>query len=108
VLLNLYRDGRDSVGWYSDAEPELGHNPLIASVSFGATRRLVLAHGKRGMPVALDLDSGSILVMGRAMQHHWRHQLPKVSSVLGACINLSFRTVFGGAGRGGGQISVTS
>jgi alkylated DNA repair dioxygenase AlkB len=93
VLLNLYRDGRDSVGWHSDAEPELGRNPVIASVSFGATRRLVLAHKKRKIRVAVDLDAGSLLVMGGEMQHHWRHQLPKASGALGARINLSFRAV---------------
>ncbi|MFM5982088.1 MAG: alpha-ketoglutarate-dependent dioxygenase AlkB, partial [Sphaerospermopsis kisseleviana] len=44
VLLNLYRDGKDSVSWHSDDEPELGKNPIIASVSFGATRRFSLRH----------------------------------------------------------------
>ena len=44
VLLNLYRDGRDSVSWHADNEPGLGRNPVIASLSLGATRRFQLKH----------------------------------------------------------------
>ena len=47
VLANLYRDGRDCMGWHSDDEPELGPAPVIASVSLGATRRFVLKHRER-------------------------------------------------------------
>ena len=93
VLANLYRTGRDSVGWHSDAEPDLGRNPVIASVSLGAVRRFVLQHKKTGRQVALDLPSGSVLVMGGAIQHHWRHTLPKTSKPVGPRINLTFRTV---------------
>jgi alkylated DNA repair dioxygenase AlkB len=93
VLLNLYRDGRDSVGWHSDAEPDLGPNPVIASVSFGAARRFLLEHKARRLRVALVLDSGSVLVMGGATQRHWRHQLPKSSRPVAPRINLSFRVV---------------
>ena len=38
VLANYYRDGKDSMGWHSDDEKELGPNPTIASISF-ATKR---------------------------------------------------------------------
>ena len=44
VLLNLYRDGKDSNGWHADDEKELGQNPIIASVSFGAERYFHLKH----------------------------------------------------------------
>ena len=42
ALLNPYRDGNDSMGLHSDDEPELGVNPIIASVSLGAERRFIL------------------------------------------------------------------
>jgi alkylated DNA repair dioxygenase AlkB len=93
VLLNLYRDGRDSVGWHSDAEPELGRDPVIASVSLGAARRFILEHKERRTRVALDLEPGSVLVMAGATQHHWRHRLPKTSQAVGPRINLTFRAV---------------
>lgn len=93
VLLNLYRNGQDSVGWHSDAEPELGRNPVIASVSLGATRRLVFQHKKRRERTALDLEPGSVLVMGGATQHYWRHQLPKTDRPVGPRINLTFRVI---------------
>lgn len=93
VLLNLYRDGRDSVGWHSDAEPELGSNPVIASVSLGAVRRFVCQHKKTGQQYSLDPPPGSVLLMSGSTQHFWRHQLPKTRRVVGPRINLSFRVI---------------
>jgi alkylated DNA repair dioxygenase AlkB len=93
VLLNLYRNGQDSVGWHSDAEAELGRNPAIASVSLGAVRRFVFQHKKRRHCLSLDLEPGSVLIMAGSTQHYWRHQLPKTRRPVGARINLSFRAV---------------
>jgi alkylated DNA repair dioxygenase AlkB len=91
VLLNLYRDGRDSVSWHADNEPGLGRNPVIASISLGATRRFQLKHRGSGERVAIDLSHGSCLVMAGATQHHWLHQLPKTARPVGPRINLTFR-----------------
>lgn len=92
VLLNLYRDGQDSMGLHSDDEPELGPDPLIASLSLGAGRRFVLRHktltGKRH---TLRLAHGSLLLMAGRTQHAWKHGLPKTKSVAEARINLTFR-----------------
>jgi alkylated DNA repair dioxygenase AlkB len=91
VLLNLYRDGRDSMGWHSDDEAVLGPDPRIASVSLGATRRFRLAHRRSKTTVSLDLPHGSCLIMAGSCQHHWRHALPKTAKPVGARINLTFR-----------------
>jgi len=93
VLLNLYRDGRDSVSWHADNEPGLGRNPVIASVSLGAVRRFQMKHRQRDERLALDLPSGSCLVMAGATQHHWLHQVPKTGRPVGPRINLTFRTM---------------
>jgi DNA-N1-methyladenine dioxygenase (EC 1.14.11.-) len=94
VLLNLYRDGNDSVAWHSDDEPELGENPVIGSVSFGATRKFSLKHKTHpDMKVSLDLTSGSLLVMSGETQHHWLHQIPKTSRKVAPRINLTFRVI---------------
>ncbi|WP_375055660.1 alpha-ketoglutarate-dependent dioxygenase AlkB [Zobellella sp. DQSA1] len=90
VLLNLYRDGRDSMGWHADDEPELGADPVIASLSLGATRRFTLRH-RQGERRQLLLNHGSLLVMAGEMQHHWQHALPKAAGVTEARINLTFR-----------------
>lgn len=90
VLLNLYRHGQDSMGWHADNEPELGPNPVIASVSLGATRRFQLRH-KDGERRQLLLSHGSLLVMAGEMQHHWQHALPRTAAVDSARINLTFR-----------------
>lgn len=96
LLANLYRSGRDSVAWHSDDEPELGHNPVIASLSLGAERRFTLRHKTRKElpPVRLDLPAGSLLIMAGPTQHHWQHQLGKTARAVGPRINLTFRTVF--------------
>ena len=91
VLLNLYRDGRDSVSWHADNEPGLGRDPVIASISLGATRCFQLKHRRRGERVSIDLPHGSCLVMAGATQHHWLHQLPKTARPIGPRLNLTFR-----------------
>lgn len=94
VLANLYRDGRDSMGWHADNEPELGANPTIASISLGAVRRFQLRHKKKPeQRVDLDLEPGSLLVMAGALQHHWRHGIPKTARPVGPRINLTFRNI---------------
>lgn len=94
VLLNLYRDGRDGMGWHSDDEPELGRNPVIASVSLGAERRFCLRHRRRpALRLDLPLPHGSVLCMAGATQHHWVHALPKTKRPVGPRINLTFRRV---------------
>jgi alkylated DNA repair dioxygenase AlkB len=93
VLLNLYRDGRDSVSWHADNEPGLGRNPIIASISLGMTRRFQMKHRQRAERLSLDLPSGSCLVMAGATQHHWLHQVPKTSRPVGPRINLTFRAM---------------
>jgi alkylated DNA repair dioxygenase AlkB len=94
VLLNLYRDGHDGMGWHADDEPELGREPAIASVSFGATRRFGLRHRRRrGDACALDLESGSVLLMAGATQTHYMHAVPKTARAVGERINLTFRNV---------------
>ncbi len=95
MLSNLYRTGQDSVAWHSDDEPELGRNPVIASVSLGAERRFALRHKNRRdlAPVRLDLPNGSLLLMAGETQHYWQHQLSKTARSVGPRINLTFRWV---------------
>ncbi|MDX1652410.1 MAG: alpha-ketoglutarate-dependent dioxygenase AlkB [Brumimicrobium sp.] len=98
-LANLYRDGQDSNGWHSDDEKELGKNPVIASVSFGATRKFQLKHKETNERIDLLLSSGSVLIMGGEMQHFWKHQVPKTLKPVEARVNLTFRRVEGGNGK---------
>jgi alkylated DNA repair dioxygenase AlkB len=94
VLLNYYRDGRDKMGWHADDEKELGHNPVIASVSFGATRRFDFKHKvQREEKFSFDLHSGSVLIMQGDLQHHWLHQLPAQKRIQEPRINLTFRNI---------------
>ncbi|HEX4946317.1 MAG TPA: alpha-ketoglutarate-dependent dioxygenase AlkB [Blastocatellia bacterium] len=95
VLLNYYRDGQDSMGWHQDNEPELGPNPIIASVNFGATRRFQFRHKKRKDldTITIDLEHGSLLLMQGTTQNYWKHQLPKTIQPVGARINLTFRFI---------------
>lgn len=93
VLANLYRDGHDSNGWHSDDEKELGTNPVIASMSFGAERRFLLRHKMTGEKVEFNLTSGSLLIMAGETQHHWQHTIPKTKRFVEPRINLTFRKV---------------
>lgn len=98
VLANLYRDGQDSMGWHSDDEPELGVQPLIASVSLGAERRFrfrrrVPRGARAAPPVGIVLSHGSLLCMAGDTQHHYQHDLPKSAGVSAPRINLTFRLI---------------
>ncbi|PTM08510.1 MAG: alpha-ketoglutarate-dependent dioxygenase AlkB [Bacteroidetes bacterium] len=93
-LLNLYRDGQDSNGWHADNEKELGKNPVIVSVSFGASRLFHLKHRhKTEFKHKLYLESGSLLVMKGETQHKWLHQIPKTKKKVEPRINLTFRII---------------
>lgn len=94
VLLNLYRDGQDSMGWHADDEAELGDNPTIASVSFGGERMFHLRHASREREtVRISLGDGSLLIMSGSLQHHWQHQIPKTRKLVAPRINLTFRKI---------------
>jgi alkylated DNA repair dioxygenase AlkB len=94
VLLNYYRDGKDSNGWHADNERELGKNPIIASVSFGAERVFQLKHNSdKTAKQNIVLQHGSLLLMKGTTQHFWKHQIPKTSKTIGSRINLTFRII---------------
>ncbi|PCJ26058.1 MAG: alpha-ketoglutarate-dependent dioxygenase AlkB [SAR86 cluster bacterium] len=95
VLINYYRSGDDSVAWHADDEPELGSNPVIASVSFGAERyfQLKQKHSAKPQKFQLKLRNGSLLIMGGSLQNNWLHQLPKVKGLALPRINLTFRNI---------------
>ncbi len=93
VLLNYYRNERDSMGMHSDDEPELGPEPAIASVSFGATRTFILRHKRSKRTVKLDLTDGSMLLMAGATQANWSHGINKMQRPLGPRLNLTFRLI---------------
>lgn len=95
VLLNYYRDGKDSMGLHADDEPELGPEPVIASLSLGATRRMYFKHKTAGeLPTrSIDLPDGSLLVMRGATQENWKHGIRKTARCHAPRINLTFRQV---------------
>lgn len=93
VLINYYRDGKDSNGWHSDDEPELGSRPVIASLSLGAARDFQLRHKiDKRLKHSISLEHGSLLMMRGSTQSHWQHHIPKRASAQGR-INLTFRTI---------------
>lgn len=94
ALVNHYRDGRDSVALHADDEPELGPEPVIASVSLGAVRRMQFRHQTDpDLRHDLDLPSGSVLVMRGTTQRFWRHAIPKTTRPVGPRLNLTFRHI---------------
>ncbi|MBM4263988.1 MAG: alpha-ketoglutarate-dependent dioxygenase AlkB [Deltaproteobacteria bacterium] len=97
VLLNYYRNERDSMGLHSDDEPELGRRPTIASLSLGAERMFLLKHKSRKdlKPVRLKLASGSLLLMKGETQHCWKHGIEKMTQPCLPRVNLTFRRVGG-------------
>jgi alkylated DNA repair dioxygenase AlkB len=96
VLVNLYRDGQDSMGLHADDEPELGVEPIIASVSFGGERNFRLRHRQSKDLQQISLASGSLLVMSGLSQECWMHDVPKTKKFVEPRINLTFRYIHSG------------
>jgi alkylated DNA repair dioxygenase AlkB len=94
VLLNYYRSGSDGIAWHTDAEPELGKNPVIGSLSLGGTRRFMFRYIKNHeLRQEIELTHGSFLLMAGSTQHFWQHQIPKTSKKVEPRINLTFRVI---------------
>ena len=94
VLLNLYRNERDSNGWHADNEKELGRNPIIASISLGEERTFQLKHNTiKEVKQHIILKHGSLILMKEGSQIHYKHQIPKTTSSKNPRINLTFRTI---------------
>jgi alkylated DNA repair dioxygenase AlkB len=102
VLVNRYRDGKDSMGYHADAEPELGPDPVVSTLSLGQTRRfLVRAHRRvaKERPLSLPLTTGSLLVMGGTCQRYYRHAVAReAGSALGERVSLTFRRLLSAPG----------
>src|SRR5690606_20501527 len=90
-LLNYYPSGDDGMGYHADDEKELGNQPVIASLSLGATRKFVLKHKKTQDKVELYLESGQLIVMHGETQKCWKHTVTKTKTVLEGRISLTFR-----------------
>lgn len=94
VLLNLYRNEKDSNGWHADNEKELGRDPVIASVSLGEARIFQIKHNtKKEFKQSLLLEHGSLLVMRKGAQVYYKHQIPKATQAKNPRINLTFRKI---------------
>lgn len=94
VLLNLYRDQQDAMGWHSDDEKELGSQPTIASLSLGVSRRFLFKHKtKKDQRYSLTLQHGSLLLMSGNTQRHWLHAIARETTPCAARINLTFRRI---------------
>jgi len=93
VLLNLYRNGGDSMGWHSDNEPELGPDPVIFSLSLGEQRSIHFRHRTKKSSFKINLQNGSLLIMGGCLQTHWQHAILKSKKPLQERLNLTFRNI---------------
>jgi alkylated DNA repair dioxygenase AlkB len=93
VLLNYYRNERDSMGMHSDDEPELGPQPAIASLSFGAARTFIMKHKYNKKTVRVELTDGSLLLMAGETQKYWLHGINKMTRPSEGRINLTFRKI---------------
>jgi alkylated DNA repair dioxygenase AlkB len=93
VLLNYYRDGRDSMGMHADNEAELGERPVIASLSFGATRTMIFKHKRTRALRKIKLTNGNLLIMSEETQKNWLHGIAKEAGTLDARLNLTFRKI---------------
>jgi alkylated DNA repair dioxygenase AlkB len=94
VLINWYRDGEDYISWHTDAEKELGLNPVIGSLNFGATRRFLIRNKKNhSEKIEFSLKHGSLLIMKGELQHYWQHAVPIEKKIKSLRVNLTFRKI---------------
>ena len=88
----LYRDGRDSVAWHGDTIGRgATQDVLVAIVSLGAPRPLVLRPRGGGSSLRFELGHGDLVVMGGSCQRTWEHAIPKTAHQVGPRISVQFR-----------------
>jgi alkylated DNA repair dioxygenase AlkB len=91
--LCLYRDGRDSVAWHGDTIGRAAsQDTVVAIVSLGAPRGLLLRPSEGGAALRYELGRGDLLVMGGSCQRSWQHAVPKTARPVGPRISVQFRT----------------
>jgi alkylated DNA repair dioxygenase AlkB len=90
VGCNLYRDGRDSVAWHGDTVRKTMAEPIVAILSLGEPRKLLLRPRGGGRSLRFDLGNGDLFVMGGRCQHTWEHSVPKVRQA-GPRMSVTFR-----------------
>lgn len=94
ALCNLYPDGDVGLGWHSDDEHDLARDAPIASLSFGAERDFMVRLGRVGRAcLTVALESGSLLVMGGALQRFYQHRVPPRRRCEAPRLNLTFRVM---------------
>ena len=93
ALVNYYRDGNDSMGLHADNEAELGINPTIASMNFGASRKMVFRKNGTKEKLELTLNNGDLLMMSGTLQHNWKHEIPKQRKITESRLNITFRHI---------------
>ncbi|MDE0926177.1 MAG: alpha-ketoglutarate-dependent dioxygenase AlkB [Methylophilaceae bacterium] len=93
VLMNWYRDGEDYLNWHADDEKELGKNPIIGSVNFGATRDFFIRTNDKTQKITIPLKHGTLLIMSGKLQHFWQHSVPKRKKIKDVRFNLTFRVI---------------
>lgn len=93
ALVNYYRDGNDSMGLHADNEAELGINPTIASMNYGASRKMVFRQNGTKEKVQFTLKQGDLLMMSGTLQHLWKHEIPKQRKILEPRLNITFRKI---------------
>lgn len=93
ALVNLYRDGKDSMGLHADDEIALGKNPVIASMNYGSSRKMIFRKNGTKEKIELILKNGDLLIMSGALQHYWKHEVPKQLHVSGERLNITFRQI---------------
>ena len=87
------KDGKDEIKWHSDSEPQLGENPIIATVNLGATRTFRFVNKETGEKIAIPLDHGDLLMMHENCQKNYKHAILPEKSVKEPRISLTFRKV---------------
>ena len=90
--MGLYRDGRDSVAWHGD---RIGRSrtedTMVAIVSFGSPRPLMLRPAGGGESLRFPLGHGDLVVMGGSCQRTWEHCIPKTTKPVGPRVSVQFR-----------------
>lgn len=94
IWVNLYRDGRDSVAWHGDTKGRSStQDTMVAIVSFGSPRPLLLRERGGGPSRRFPLGHGDLVVMGGSCQRTWEHAIPKTARPVGPRVSVQFRPV---------------
>jgi len=93
ILMNVYKDGHDCIGFHMDKEKDWVENTGFATLAFGAERDFIIRENETRVCSNILHTNGSVIYCPYPMNHTHQHAIPKRLKIKNWRISLTFREI---------------